>query len=268
MKTWILLFTSLILASQAWAIPQGNGYRVETESTESGDCTSCANSQMSSGNSAQAAFLRFTQNMNAITDGVLDIEIISDKMNYNNKCDQFAADGEMNKWGKVVVKELEKPKYSTMLNRGPRDIGQYCPDFNKMDVHEKRALNVLIMAAMVHYESSCNFREKAPGPNGTAAGLLQLHKGKEHKYSSGCRKNDSLNAERSLVCGMSMLNDQIQRGENLFSSGSYWEVLRPRGRSQKAKKIMAAIRKFGPCDTSKVVAANAKRNNAKRVAQK
>lgn len=265
MKLWTRILTSLLFVSQAWAIPPGNGYTTEG----SAGCVDCMNDTSTpTGNSAQAAFNRFVLNMSAITDGVLDIEMISDKMNYNNKCDQFAADGEMNKWGKTIVKELEKPKYSNMLNRGPRDIGQYCPDFSKMDLNDKRALNVLIMAAMVHYESSCNFREKAPGPNGTAAGLLQLHKGKEQNYSSGCRKNDSADPERSLICGMSMLNDQIERGEKLFSSGSYWEVLRPRGRSQKAKKIMAAIRNFGPCDTNKALAKNAKRNKAKRVAQK
>lgn len=261
MKLWIQIITSLLFVSQTWAAPAGNGYATEGDSA----CADCMNN---SSNSAQAAFNRFVQNMSSITDGVLDIEMISDKMNYNNKCDQFAADGEMNKWGTLIVNELKAPKYNTMVSRGSRDIIQYCPDFNKMDVHEKRALNVLIMAAMVHYESSCNFREKAPGPNGTAAGLLQLHKGKEHRYSSGCKKNDSLNAERSLVCGLSMLNDQIGRGENLFSSSSYWEVLRPRGRSQKAKKIMAAIRKFGPCDASAAALASAKRNNSKRVAQK
>lgn len=264
MKKWSVFLTSLLIVSQSWAGLQGNGYR--TESDLGAECVEC---QKSSGNnSAEAAFRRFSQNMNAITDGVLDIEIISDKMNYNDKCDQFATDGEMNKWGAVIVNELKNSKYSDMLTRGPRDIHMYCPKFNDMDVQERKALNVLIMAAMVHYESSCNFREKAPGPNGTAAGLLQLHKGKEQKYSSGCRKNDSLNAERSLICGLSMLNDQISRGENLFSSASYWEVLRPRGRSQKAKKIMAAIRKFGPCGSGNVAAANAKRNKGTKVAQK
>jgi len=262
MLTWKTLFMTLIISSQAWASPQGKKARVEAGS---GHCTNCGSS---GGNSAQAALLRFTENMNDITDGVLDIELISDKMDYSNKCDQFAADGEMNRWGDVIVKELQKPKYSSMIKKGPRDIREYCPDYSKMNMQERRTLNVLIMTAMTHYESSCNFREKAPGPNGTAAGLLQLHKGREHKYSSGCRQNDSATPERSLICGLSMLNDQIERGEKLFSSASYWEVLRPRGRSQKAKKIMAAIRKFGPCDARNTSLANAKRNKGKKVAQR
>ncbi|MBS1970681.1 MAG: hypothetical protein JSU04_10255 [Bdellovibrionales bacterium] len=261
MKKWSAFVISLILVSQSWAELQGNGYRVE--SNLGSECIDCQN-----GDSPMDALMRFTQNMSVITDGVLDIEIISDKFNYAEKCDNFAAkeNGELNKWGTVITREIEKERCAPLLNQGPRDIKNYCPNFKNMDPLDKKALYVLIMAAMTHYESSCNFREKAPGPNGTAAGLLQLHKGKEQKYSSGCRQNDSLNAERSLACGVAMVCDQTAgRGENLFSSASYWEVLRPRGRSQKAKKIMAAIRKFGPCDPA---SANAKRNNNTRVAQK
>jgi hypothetical protein len=266
MKQWSVFLTSLILVSQSWAAPQGNGYRSESDLG-----TECIECQNSGGDSALSALMRFSQNMNAITDGVLDIEIISDKFNYADKCDKFAANenGELNKWGSVITREISKPRCATMLNQGPRDIKTYCPNFTSMNTIDKKALYVLIMAAMTHYESSCNFREKAPGPNGTAAGLLQLHKGKEQKYSSGCRKNDSLDAERSLSCGVAMVCDQTSaRGENLFSSGSYWEVLRPRGRSQKAKKIMAAIRKFGPCDPKSNTTANAKRKIGTKVAQK
>jgi hypothetical protein len=212
---------------------------------------------------------KFVEEMSNMTDGALDIEIISDKMNYNNKCDNFAAAGEMNKWGNVIDEEISRPKYSTFLSEGPKDIQKYCPNFSAMDLPEKKALNILILTAMAHYESSCNFREKAPGPNGTAAGLLQLHKGKEQNYSSGCRKGDSATPERTLICGLSMINDQINRGEKLFSPRSYWEVLRPTGRSKKAVKIMAAISKFPSCSLSNDTRlSSAKRNKTIRVAQR
>lgn len=258
MKKWTLFLATMILTSQSLANPQGLSPRTESANTCGMECMN--------GRSSNDALKRFVMEMSAITDGALDIEVISEKMNYANKCDQFAADGDMKKWGNVIIKELENDKYANMLNNGPRDIGEYCPNFRKMETEERKALNVLIMTAMAHYESSCNFREKAPGPNGTAAGLLQLHKGKEQNYSSGCRKNDSATAERTLVCGLSMLNDQIERGEKLFSASSYWEVLRPRGRSQKAKKIMAAIRKFPACGTPQAIS-TARRNKDTRIAQ-
>jgi hypothetical protein len=228
-------------------------------------CTECK----TSGNTSMESLREFSEAMRNMTDDALDIEIISDKMNYSDKCDNFAADGAMNKWGKTINKEISRPKYSSLLSRGPKDIRQYCPMFSAMDIQERKSLNILVLLAMAHYESSCNFREKAPGPNGTAAGLLQLHKGKEQIYSSGCKKNDSANPERSLICGLSMLNDQINRGEKLFSPHSYWEVLRPKGRSNKAKKIMTAIQKFPSClmrvDTNLV---RAKRQLKERLALK
>ncbi|WP_413288115.1 hypothetical protein [Bdellovibrio sp. HCB337] len=235
-----------------------------SSATSSGTCADCANS----GGTAMDAFRQFADNMNEITDGVLDVEIISDNMNYSNKCDNFVGNGEVNAWGDVVNSELGKPKYQTLINQGPRDIKEHCPNYDRMSIADRKGLVVLTMTAMAHYESSCNFRETATGPNGTAAGLLQLHKGKEGRYSSGCRNGDSASAQRTLVCGLSMLNDQIVgRGERLFSSASYWEVLRPRGRSKKAKKIMAAITKYPACTVraSNVAGRNAA---APRVAQR
>jgi hypothetical protein len=104
---------------------------------------------------------------------------------------------------------------------------------------------------MTHYESTCIVSESARGPHGTAAGLLQLHRGKEANYSSGCRNGDSGTAERSIICGMSMLNDQIERGEPLFSRRSYWDVLRPQGASRKSLRIQAVIGQYPACLTGK-----------------
>jgi len=180
---------------------------------------------------------------------VSGIEKVSDTMNYANKCDEFASDGNVQVWGTVVEQELDRQKY-TMVDTGSSDIALYCPNYKSMDENERKSVWMLVLVSMAHYESSCNNKEKAKGPNGTAAGLLQLHRGHEANYSNGCRNSDSNTPERSLICGLSMINDQIQRGEPLFSEHSYWEVLRPRGRSQKARKIESAIRQFPPCQVS------------------
>lgn len=261
-----ILTAVLIFTQTSWSMSHLASVRTPQQLTMASHCLECANS----GKTAMDALKRFTIEMNAITDGALDIEIISDKMNYSDKCENFVGDGEVNKWGEVVQKELSKDKYGALLKQGPKDIGLYCPNFSGMNMDERKSLNILILTAMAHYESSCNFREKAPGPNGTAAGLLQLHRGKEGQYSSGCRNGDSASAERTLICGLSMLNDQVvARGERLFSSASYWEVLRPRGRSQKAKKIMAAINKFSACYKKSATVIGSKKNNAAaRIAQK
>jgi len=245
MVKWIFLLSATLFA-QARPIGMTRSFSVLTVAS---NCLECANA---SSQNPMEALKRFAEQMETITGGVLDIEAISDKMDYAPKCDNFVGNGEVNKWGAVVRKELDKNKYNLLLDKGPKDITQYCPNYPQMSEEDRKALFILTLTAMAHYESSCNFREKGVGPNGTTSGLLQLHKGHEARYSEGCRNGDAETAERSLICGLSMLNDQIvSRGERLFSSGSYWEVLRPRGRSQKAKKIIAAIKKFPVCsDTS------------------
>ncbi|HEY8270398.1 MAG TPA: hypothetical protein VIG33_05875 [Pseudobdellovibrionaceae bacterium] len=272
---WALILAGLFFTQQIVA-KTANEFSSNTESAA--PCIECSRPT----NSTFESIRIFAENLKESTRGALDIEYIFDKMHYSNKCDSFAADGEMNKWGNTITNELRRNKgnissseeedtrrYKPLLSQGPKDIKKYCTNFQAMTTPEREALYVLILTAMAHYESSCNFREKAPGPNGTAAGLLQLHKGREQKYSSGCRRGDSARPERTLICGLSMLNDQIERGENLFSRDSYWEVLRPQGRSKKAGKIMAAIKKFPACgamDTPTI--ANSKHKSKTRIAQK
>lgn len=254
MLKWALIWTAILYVQPILAVDS-------TQNTvAASECLQCANGN--TGKTAMDALIRFSQEMNSITDGALDIEVISDNMGYSERCEKFVGDGEVNHWGEIVNKELSKGKYSTLLFEGPKDIELYCPNFQRLKIKNRKAVFMLIITAMTHHESSCDFRAKTTGTNGTASGLLQLHKGREGRYSSGCRNGDASSAERSLICGLSMLNDQtIGRGERLFSSASYWEVLRPRGRSKKAKKIMTAIAKFPAC-------AVAKRNAAARVAQR
>ncbi|MBS1971354.1 MAG: hypothetical protein JSU04_13685 [Bdellovibrionales bacterium] len=183
--------------------------------------------------------------MNAAT----DVSQIIDKK-YGDKCENFAGDGELNKWGQAIEKEFDKDRHQALYG-GPSDVRRLCPKYDELNDEDKKGLWVLIISAMTHYESTCIVSESARGPHGTAAGLLQLHRGKEANYSSGCRNGDSNTAERSIICGMSMLNDQIERGEPLFSRKSYWDVLRPQGASQKSVRIQAVIGQYPACKTGK-----------------
>ncbi len=204
---------------------------------------------------AMSAQENFTIEMDAASD-------VSDIINkrYADKCENFAGDGEVKKWGLIVEKELDKDRQRALYD-GPKDVKVLCPPYTKLSDEDKKGLWILIVSAMTHYESSCIFTEKAKGPNGIAAGLLQLHRGKEARYSNGCRNGDSATPERSLICGISMINDQIERGEPLFSPRSYWEVLRPKGRSQKTKRIMSVIGQYPACRV-KTEAKIKKRNSA------
>jgi hypothetical protein len=217
--------------------------------------------------SAYLKAMRAQQNFTMEMDAAADISDIINKK-YADKCENFAGNGEVRKWGRIVEKELARERQRA-LYEAPGDLKQICPAYTRLNDEDKKGLWILIVSAMTHYESSCIITEDAKGPNGTAAGLLQLHRGQEARYSKGCRNGDSGFADRSLICGISMLNDQIERGEPLFSKRSYWEVLRPRGRSKRARNIMAVISQYPACESrpdnnSKVSATKKPKALAKR----
>jgi len=187
----------------------------------------------------------YSLNMSAAT----DISQIIDAK-YGDKCENFAGDGEVQKWGQIIEKEFDKNRHQALYN-GPSDIIRYCNKYYNLNDEDRKGLWILIISAMTHYESTCIVAEKAKGPNGTAGGLLQLHRGKEANYSNDCRNGDADTAGRSIICGMSMLNDQVERGEPLFSRKSYWDVLRPQGESKKAVRIQAVIGQYPACKTGK-----------------
>lgn len=154
------------------------------------------------------------------------------------QCSKFVEDSKLSTWGKVMSQDFDKGKYQALYS-GPKDLVRLCPKYGEMTDSDKDALWALFGTMWVFYESSCKSSAKlgqARGgrhgaPNGVANGILQLHKGKEARYSPGnCKNGDSSDPVRSLRCGLSMLNDQIERGENLFSPRSYWSTLRPQNR--------------------------------------
>lgn len=178
-----------------------------------------------------------------------DISQIIDKK-YGSKCENFAGDGEVKKWGEIIEKEFDKDRHSALYD-GPPDVRRFCPKYSQMNDEDKKGLWILIISAMTHYESTCITNESNRGPNGTAWGLLQLHRGKEASYSSGCRNGDAETAERTITCGMSMLNDQVLRSGIVFSRKSYWDVLRPQGESRKSTRIQSVIGQYPACKTGK-----------------
>lgn len=129
---------------------------------------------------------------------------------------------------------------------------KYCRQYSKMTDKEKSMVWVFILTAMAHFESSCNKTVAAKGPNGTAYGYYQLHKGHEDKYDGNtglCQKGDAGKPLAASKCTLAMLERQFDRdtGE-LFSRRSYWDVLRPQGESQKAAVIRRALQRSSLCN--------------------
>lgn len=140
--------------------------------------------------------------------------------------------------------------YPNLLDGG--SVNKYCRKYSEMSKQQKALVWVFVMTTMAHFESSCNEKARAQGPNGIAYGYFQLHKGKENFYApdvKSCVKNASTSAVLSSKCSMGMLEKQMDKSNGeLFSNKSYWEVLRPRGPADKARIIAKALSRSSLCN--------------------
>lgn len=131
-------------------------------------------------------------------------------------------------------------------------INSICPKYPSLSLMQKSQLWTLILATIAHFESSCNPTVPNKGPNGIAYGYYQLHKGKENTYDGNaqlCAVNASGDPKLASKCTLSMLEKQfVKENGILFSPKSYWDVLRPNGRSKKASLIRSAIMRSSICN--------------------
>ncbi|MFZ3231435.1 MAG: hypothetical protein WA160_14605 [Pseudobdellovibrio sp.] len=154
--------------------------------------------------------------------------------------------------GKSIFKSIStnSKNYPQLLSNGT--LGKFCRKYPNMTTQRKALVWVMLMTAVAHFESSCSDSASAKGPNGTAYGLYQLHKGKEENYdgaTKACIKNASLDPKLSSTCALMMIENQLTKsGGVLFYKDSYWDVLRPNGRSGKAKFIAETLVKSSLCN--------------------
>lgn len=233
MSTTLLVSLSLSAAELS--------YSSETEGRACVDCSTIENRDAYSEPTAAEALFK----------AAAEITRLQEKMNHADLCEKFAGEEGLGRYGRIISEEVIKKegagyKYNQLM-QGPPDLVRACPAFTTMNEDQKAGLYVLIVNAMANYESSCNINETARGPNGKLIGLLQLHYQKEHQYSRGCQQGDASKASTTFSCGFSMLNDQVRRDGVLFSSKSYWDVLRLNSKTFKAKKIVSTISKYEPC---------------------
>lgn len=169
-----------------------------------------------------------------------------------SRCTSFMnADEIMGVNGRLIQTELTQniSDYSRIMN--PNALDEICPNFARLNPQGRSFLWAVILTAMAHFESSCNQDiDPVQGPNGTLRGLFQLHSGHEQGYDgtdNECVKNASFSAENSIKCALSILDFQFQNEGKLFTNKSYWEVLRPNGKSQRADDIERALRNSSMC---------------------
>lgn len=239
MKKMALVF-SMFLGSMAHGSLSSN---MDVDYGQASSTQSYSSSQLDKLN---AELLRNLYSVEVAGLGAESIGKVNDLMRFANKCDSFATLNDMGQWGRLILEELKRNRYSE-LYRGAPDLTQSCPNFNSMNDEGREVVWVMVVNAMAHLESSCTLNIPAKGPNGALIGLLQLHNGAEQKYAKYCKKGDGKTAEGTFRCGLSMLEGQLSRDNSLFSRKSYWDVLRPQAKSQKYLKIQKALKNLSIC---------------------
>lgn len=161
-------------------------------------------------------------------DAAVQISAVMKDLKYGEKCTGFASPAGFGAWGEFIIDQITEGKANTIL-RGTDDLRKFCPNYDNLEVKEKSYVWVKVFAAMAFRESTCQPTARGRGPNGRAQGLLQLHYRHEDIAASGCQKFDSLSPLKSLRCGISIVEKQIQKSGRLFSKGTHFGVLRPQG---------------------------------------
>ncbi len=186
---------------------------------------------------------------------------IIEQSSLNSKyyCEEFSIKPPSQRnWRASALAELNPSKFPKLFatdvkNGAPADLLKYCPNYPNLLDTQKKTIILRVVDAMVFFESSCNSNARAKGPNGTAYGIFQLHYGREDDYASDCRRYDSKDPFRSIACALDMLHDQVENSKAIFFSGSYWDVLRPRGQSGKATRIANQIWYYPLCQIPKSI---------------
>jgi hypothetical protein len=173
-----------------------------------------------------------------------DYPLVPDHKNWGSGCANFIDEqGNINAWGLTVIEAVNR--YPEYLNSISQDMLNYCPNFIKFNKAEKENFWVWFIAAMAMRESGCRPDAKAKGPNGIAAGLLQLHLHKEYAYHKDCKTTNALEPQQNLSCGSAMFDTQLIRYNRMFlARGSYWEVLQTDSSGNGVRKLIAQYR---PC---------------------
>lgn len=238
----LVIFTSLLLiSSMGWALSLEDQEKATPSQGVGGPCYSCATTSDST-----VENLRTLRNTVTAQSSVNEILNTSEDMNFAKKCESFVGKKGLGEWGQTIVNVLNNNQYGA-LYAGTDDLNAICPGFKKLESNVKQLVWVMIITTMAHLESSCDENGTARGPNGRLIGLLQLHLNRENYYVENCERGAGRTPNNTFICGLAMLNKQLKNDQALFSRKSYWDVLRPQARSQKFRKVQAAVRKLSIC---------------------
>lgn len=246
MKRLLFTLAFLLTATQASAKVSTSGGSLYQRDGAAAPCTSASCMGASSETVDQLRQLRSSVGGDQ---SYLDLFRYNQTRNLGQECSSFVSETGLGKWGKSISKNLNANDFAYLFE-GTDDLRKVCPSYGSLKSSEKKIIWIAIINVMAIGESTCGTdprMNRAQGPNGRLAGVIQLHSGKEQNYSGGCNKGDSKTPETTLNCTLHMMDDQLRRDGKLFSRKSYWDVLRPQGRGQKYLEIQKVVRGLSIC---------------------
>ena len=144
-------------------------------------------------------------------------------------------------WDEIVLNALDLYGQGMLLTKSVKDGKQFCANFDKLSIAEKKEFYLMLISSMARYESgfkpSSQYKESFKddhGENIISRGLLQISKGSSQYYGCGITDAQMLHDPKmNLECGVKILNKWIVkdgcvacRTDKWLGGARYWSVLR------------------------------------------
>ena len=156
-------------------------------------------------------------------------------------------------WTMIVARALAKDG-QPLLNERPREVEQYCKNFDKLSKKGRAAFWVAMFSAIAYRESNWNpavsYQEKFPDSDGNrviSRGLLQLslESGRGYKCDFNTPE-DVHDSKKNLECGVRIMNKWVTTHKTMVGNGKegtakYWGVMRKKSTREAIRKKMNTL---------------------------
>ena len=138
----------------------------------------------------------------------------------------------------MITKEVLRENDHGLLSEEIKDIKDFCPKYNYLNLEEREDFFANLITVMSSYESSFNPNTTLKENNGNiSAGLLQISYGSLNPLyrKNGCNvienANDLRDPRKNIQCGLGIIATLVKKDNHLATGKSlgasrYWSVLR------------------------------------------
>ena len=156
-------------------------------------------------------------------------------------------------WTMIVARALAGDG-QPLLNERPREVEEYCKNFDRLSKKGRAAFWVALFSAIAYRESSwdptTSYREKFPDSRGNrvvSRGLLQLslESGRGYKCDFTTAE-DVHDPKKNLECGVRIMTKWITTHKTMIGNGEegtakYWGVMRKKSTREAIRKKMSTL---------------------------